>query len=366
MSLLPEPIRMMAENPRLFDMTSDGPIAYVLRQKFTGFPAIPKGLSLTGKTVLVTGATSGVGYEAARQFVQLGANLIIGARNSARAEIVKQQYLTEAPHASIIIYELDMESLDSVDKFIDNLNAGGIRLNIAVLNAGLFSRNRRPVGEGWSHLMQVNFRCTAYLALRILPILLPTTNRILPAGFSVQPSRLILISSEAHAWTTYMPPNQGDVLPEFQHIDGASGRPDYEYYTSKLFVALFGRELATRLDPKKLEVVITSPGFCASGFFSDAESISTKLIFLTSARSLHQGGRLYIHAASFSNPEISGKFIRDGRITKSVLLISELSLFSQPQTPSRSHKSLTLWVPDYLILQNQMRVDFCRFAFGMK
>ncbi|KAM4056690.1 short chain dehydrogenase [Hirsutella rhossiliensis] len=305
---------MMTGNPRLFDFSSDGPIPYVMRQKLTSIPTPSPGLSLSGKTVLVTGATSGVGYEAARQLARLGAKLVMGVRNLQRAEAVKQEFLGEIPEASIEAYQLDMESLDSVDRFVKRLSAEATTLDIALLNAGLFTRDERRVDGGWSHLMQVNFRSTAYLALCLVPLLRPKTDAGSPTS-GAQPGRLVLVSSEAHAWSTYQIPTQGDILSEFQQ-DGVSVRPDFEYYAAKLFLALFGRELAARLDPAELEVVTTTPGFCASGFFPDAASIPTRLIYLTSARSLSQGGRLHVHAATCAGSSLSGKYLRDGHVNK--------------------------------------------------
>lgn len=309
MSFLPEPLRMMTANPRLFDLSSDGPIPYVMRQKLTGFPTPVPGLSLSGKTVLVTGATSGVGHETSRQLVRLGARLVIGARNRQRAEAVRLELLGENPGAAVETHQLDLESLDSVDGFVRGLRAAATTLDIAILNAGLFSRDPGRVEAGWSRLMQVNFRSTAYLALCLVPLLRPAG----PA-----PTRLVLVSSEAHAWTTYrMPARGGSVLSEF-HGDGAGVRPDHDYYTAKLFLALLGRELAARLGPAAVEVVTTTPGFCASGFFPDAAGIATRLILLASARSLSQGARLHVHAATCPDPGLSGSFMRDGRVSRCV------------------------------------------------
>ncbi|KAF6827012.1 short-chain dehydrogenase reductase family [Colletotrichum musicola] len=315
MAFLPEPLRMIALNPRLFDLTSDGPIAYVARQKLVGSPALPPDLSLRGKTVLVTGATSGVGCEAARKFLQLGARLIIGARDLDKAESLKQTFLGQVPGAPIHVSHLQMESFDSVDAFVNHLGTLGIRLDIALLNAGLFSREQRRLSDGCSLLMQVNLRSTAYLALRLVPLLVPIGHETVGGTTLAPPSRLVLVSSEAHAWSTYDPPSQGDLLAEFCD-PAASVDPSYEYYTAKLLLALFGRELARRLDAASVEVVTTTPGFCASNFFPDSTNLLTKLISWAHARSADQGGRLHVHAATCTEPHLSGKYMRDGHVNK--------------------------------------------------
>ncbi|KAK3994452.1 hypothetical protein QBC44DRAFT_322700 [Cladorrhinum sp. PSN332] len=316
MSFLPEPLRMLVTNPRIRDLSSDGPIAYALRQKVTGNLSLPKDLSLAGKTILVTGATSGVGLEASRQLLQLGANLIIGARSLQRAEAVRADFFKSLPDASsrLAIYELDMESLASVDRFIDRISADGIVFDVVLLNAGVFSRSGRgditktqapdPLDPPTPHLMQVNFRATAYLALRLLPVIR-------------QLGRLVLVTSEAHAWSAYQqppPPRPAKILDGLDKV-APVGDADEEYYAAKLFLALFGRELARRTDPEKLTTVLTTPGFCASGFFREGESVMTKIIYATSARSSAQGARLHLHAMTApTGPDTfqSGSYLRDG------------------------------------------------------
>lgn len=315
MSFLPEPARMMLTNPRLFDFSSDGPIPYVMRQKFTSIPSPSANFSLSGKTVLVTGATSGVGYETARQILQLGANLIVGARSIERAEKIRDEFQAEMSESSIRIHEVNMESLDSVDKFISQLSADKITLDMAILNAGLFRRGREPVDGGWSQLMQVNFRSTAYLSLRLASWF--QTEEVNSTSGSDKPTaRLVLVSSEAHAWSTYALASRHDVLSDFKDAKAGSIQPEYEYYTAKLFLALFGREMASRIESQALHVVTTTPGFCASGFFPDATSLPTKLIYWTQARTLGQGARLHVHAATSTEPDLSGKYMRDGRVNK--------------------------------------------------
>ena len=94
------------------------------------------------------------------------------------------------------------------------------------------------------------------------------------------------------------------------------GTDENRYYVAKLFVALFGRELASRLDVSSLTVTTTTPGFCASGLFRDTEGVISKLINLTSARSVQYGGQLHIHASTVSVSEAHGHYLRDGHTAR--------------------------------------------------
>lgn len=101
---------MMVTNLNILDFSSDGPLPYSLRQRFTGWHSLPPDLCLVSKTVLITGATSEVGLEAARQLWRLGANVIIGARNITKAEDVKQELLqsqnAEDSHSAKVVPDM--------------------------------------------------------------------------------------------------------------------------------------------------------------------------------------------------------------------------------------------------------------------
>ena len=207
MTFLPDPVQMILGAHRLMDFSDHGPLMFAVRQKLTGYPAPPPASCLSGRTVLVTGATAGVGLKAAEEVLRLGARLILAARNMEKAEKTRQDFLAKVPGAQVLLYELDMDSLGSVDGFVEKLRADGIgRIDVALLNAGVILKDRRRVDGGWSQMMQINFRSTAYLALHLISFLTheaPDTPADTAAG---GPGRLVLVTSEAHAFSGYAPP----------------------------------------------------------------------------------------------------------------------------------------------------------------
>lgn len=146
---------MLASNANIFDFSADGPIPYVLRQRLTSAPPGPAPPSLRSKTVLVTGATSGVGREAARQFLALGAEVVLGIRDISKGEMVKRDLLESTPDGKVQVLELDLESLASVDAFVASLKQRLGRLDVAVMNAGFFSRGQGISADGYDVLLQV-------------------------------------------------------------------------------------------------------------------------------------------------------------------------------------------------------------------
>ncbi|PSN71522.1 hypothetical protein BS50DRAFT_284658 [Corynespora cassiicola Philippines] len=86
------------------------------------------------------------------------------------------------------------------------------------------------------------------------------------------------------------------------------------YLTVKLFLALFGRELAARVDLRRVWVVLTTPGFCASNFFPHG-SLLMCMVSLSSARYTDAGARLHVNAAAVAPAEhVHGRYLRDGAV----------------------------------------------------
>ncbi|KAF2837926.1 NAD(P)-binding protein [Patellaria atrata CBS 101060] len=300
MSFLPDPLRMLVKSPFLFDFTSDGPLPFALRQKFFwGCVELPGEHLLKSKQVLMTGATSGVGLEASRQLLKLGTRLIMGIRNIKKAEKLKKDLEAEITGSSIQILPVDMASFQSIDHFISILKEGDIQIDIAILNAGFFSRGNSPTSDGYDPLFQVNFLSTAYFSMLLMPIL----RR--PSAVS----RVVFISSEGHAWAD----TSSTETLSFEEFKGVrSEDEENNYCLSKLFIALFAQRLAEYTNPDELVVVTTTPGFCASSFFPDSMGLLTRIIKVISARSVERGGRLHVQAAITDASIAHGAYFRDG------------------------------------------------------
>jgi dehydrogenase/reductase SDR family protein 12 len=157
-------------------------VGYDVRKRLAGWAA-DDGRDLTGKNVLVTGATSGIGLATATRCAQLGARVRFLARDRARAERAKA--LIEQAGGRDVDYDLaDMSDFASLRGFASRLSASSPRLDVVVHNAGALSRtfSRAPDGSELT------------LASHVLgPFLL--TGLLLPALRAGAPARVITVSS---------------------------------------------------------------------------------------------------------------------------------------------------------------------------
>ena len=169
-------------------------------------PADPM-TSFASKTVLITGANVGLGFETATKFAALGAStLIFGVRSLEKGKAAKAQIegVTRCKPDIIQVFELDMSWYTSIEPFVKVVSSKFPKIHAAVLNAGTAASAYNVSPHGWEMSLQVNTISTSYLAILLLPTLRGT-------GWSTgQPAYLEFVASTGH----------GDV--EVEDIQGSS------------------------------------------------------------------------------------------------------------------------------------------------
>ena len=128
-------------------------------------------ISLKGKTVLVTGANSGVGFKTAEIAVSLGADVILACRSKERAQEARRKLLCDYPEASISVMQLDLASLTSIEAFTEELESSKVDIDAFVNNAGAFRQPGKKTADGFDLVIGTNYIGTYYLSERVLPYL---------------------------------------------------------------------------------------------------------------------------------------------------------------------------------------------------
>ena len=142
---------------------------------------------LSGKTISVTGATSGIGKEAVKVLSGKGAAIIMPVRNTEKAKSVYADILKIHPNAKIDIRNLDLSSLKSIRSFADEINRDYDRLDVLINNAGIMYCPYSKTPDGFEIQMGTNHLGPFALTAHLLPLLTKTPN-----------ARIINTSSLAH------------------------------------------------------------------------------------------------------------------------------------------------------------------------
>ena len=199
---------------------------------------------LTGKTFIVTGANSGIGFEATKAFAMNNAKVIMGCRNLERAQAAKDKILAEFKNADLDIILLNLMSFDSIETFANEVNAKYSKLDVLLNNAGIMSVSYGPTENGLEKQIGVNHFGHYYLTMSLLPLLNKTTD-----------SRIVNIASIAHRFGK-LEPNS------FMYEESRKYSKSYAYAQSKLANLLFTYGLKSRLEEigSNILVLAAHPG----------------------------------------------------------------------------------------------------------
>jgi NAD(P)-dependent dehydrogenase (short-subunit alcohol dehydrogenase family) len=201
---------------------------------------------LSGKTIVITGANSGLGYEAAMALAGRGAHVVLACRDQAKGRAAEEQIRARHPRAATSLMALDLSSLADIRRFAEALRAAQPRLDVLMNNAGVMALPQRQTADGFE--MQFGTNHLGHFALTGLLL-----DRLMATGGA----RIVTVSSGAH--------RMGRI-----RFDDPNWRQGYRkwpaYGQSKLANLLFAYELQRRLAAAGADTISVAahPGYAAT------------------------------------------------------------------------------------------------------
>jgi NAD(P)-dependent dehydrogenase (short-subunit alcohol dehydrogenase family) len=219
---------------------------------------------LSETTIVVTGANSGLGYEATRIFAEKSATVVMACRSTDRGEDAAEAIAREAPSASLDVLELDLADLDSVRDFAAAFTGAYDDLHMLCNNAGVMAIPRRETADGFETQFGVNHLGHFALTGRLLDTLVETEGE----------TRVVTQSSKAHESGEIDFDSVARSATESANGSAVSNDPQRKrsydrwaaYGQSKLANVLFAYELDRRLGAADHDVtsVACHPGYAAT------------------------------------------------------------------------------------------------------
>ncbi|KAF1916873.1 hypothetical protein BDU57DRAFT_497958 [Ampelomyces quisqualis] len=256
-------------------------------------PPAPVNADYSGQNIIVTGATSGIGEEAAFKFAALGASkVVIAARDPKKGEKTKAALEGRLQGSGQLeVWELDMMSYESVVGFAKRAQSLE-HLDILVLNAGTRRTTFSESSHGWEEDLQVNTLSTTLLALLLLPKL--------KGSKQITGRRPILefVNSGLHQ-SAVVPPEVRDKPNVLEHYNQKEQfREDSQYKFSKVFLMYATTYLADRISSSHVIITSVCPGWVYTNLgrdhFFPGVYLVAYLFILVFMRSPGQGANIVL------------------------------------------------------------------------
>jgi hypothetical protein len=216
----------------------------------------------SGRTIVVTGANSGLGFEATKALSRAGARVVMACRSSGRGERAAEEIRADVPDATLDVRECDLADLDSIATFGSAFRESYDRLDVLCNNAGVMAIPRAETADGFEMQLGVNHLGHFALTGHLLSHLVGTEGE----------TRVVTHSSGAHSGSEI----QFDDL----HSERSYGKWA-AYGQSKLANLLFAYELQRRLDRAGIETVNSiacHPGYADTNLqFRGPEAAGSRL-----------------------------------------------------------------------------------------
>src|SRR5690242_5605007 len=258
---------------------------------------------MDGKTVLITGATNGIGKVTALELAKKGTTVVIVGRNPAKTAETVAEIKAQSGNTNVESIVADLSSMAEVRKVAEDFKATHSRLDVLINNAGAAFEKRQETVDGYE--MTFAFNHLAYFLL---------TNLLLDTLKASAPARIVSVSSDAHSG--------GKVNFDDLNAKNSWGMAGMSAYSnSKLENIMFTYELARRLEGTGVTANVLHPGLVNTGFNKNNGGLMRIAMRLISPFSLtpEQGAATIIYLASSPAVEgVTGKYWDKRKDVKSI------------------------------------------------
>ncbi|KAF2663427.1 NAD(P)-binding protein [Microthyrium microscopicum] len=284
-----------------------------ISSQFKTLPLVPTRSDVKGGTYIVTGSNTGLGFQAAKHFVKLGADrVILAVRSLEKGNAAVTAIRNETGRDNVAeVWELDLASLGSVEAFAKKLDTLD-RIDALIENASVAMLDF-TLAEGFETTLTVNVLGTMLLAIRAMPKLQQSAKK-----FGIKVHLTVIGSEVAFIPKGILESTKSNIFDTLSESDTVMGP---RYPLSKQLQLYAVRELAARFPVSQTNVVVNfvNPGFCrtelsrqATGLFKVRFAVMKTLV----GRTAEMGSRTLMHGA-VAGVQSHGKFLSDCEIMDS-------------------------------------------------
>lgn len=256
---------------------------------------------MNGRTCLITGATDGIGKEAAIELAKKGCNLILIGRNKEKGEKVVEQIRKIADsYVDIDYFTADLMLMKEVSRVADEVSRKYPKIDILLNNVGAYFAFRDVTEEGFERTFALNHLGYFLMTKKLLPLIEKSNYK-----------RIVNVSSSAHYGIDF----------EFDNLNGEKKYSGFDIYKkSKLANVMFTYELAKRVKDKGITANCLHPGFVSTNFGKNNNFLWRNVIRVAmwlTAINVKDGAKTSIHlACSDEVKDITGRFFANCQVKK--------------------------------------------------
>lgn len=262
-----------------------------LRNRFRSWSS---DVTLDNKTVIITGANTGIGKHAATDLAKRGARIIMACRDMEKANAALKEVIEASGNQNVVTCRLDLADTKSIREFAEKINTEEKQVNILINNAGVMVCPYGKTADGFEMQIGVNHMGHFLLTYLLLDLIK-----------SSAPARIITVSSMAHKWGAI---NLEDINSEKSYDKRKA------YSQSKLANILFTRSLAKRLEGTGVTTYALHPGVVQTDLWRHLSKPEQAVMWMARpfTKTSVQGAQTSIYCAVA--PELdkeSGKYYSD-------------------------------------------------------